>query len=130
MQYDKVPSGDWGAAHLVIVDLASTSRRVIAETPDGASAFYSPRWSPDGTRVVVQLETYPDASESVISSSVITVADATAQSPQSTVALTDPAMFAGHPDWSPTGDLIVFDTYDLLRVPKYRSALQPVPDLL
>ena len=110
VQGDGVPD-NWGAASIVVFDLASKTRRTLAVTAGGTAAFYSPRWSRDGSQVVAQYETYPDATESTISSSEIVMVPADGSAPPR--SLTDPAMFAGHPDWSPTEDLIVFDTYDL-----------------
>jgi Tol biopolymer transport system component len=111
VQGDGVDGRTWGPASIVVMNLATKERRTLAVTADGTAAYYSPRWSRDGTRIVAQYETYPDAEESEISSSEVVVMPADGSS--APVGLTTPALFAGHPDWSPTEDLIVFDSYDL-----------------
>ncbi|CAN5231381.1 hypothetical protein BH11ACT3_BH11ACT3_25700 [soil metagenome] len=105
------PADHWGPASIVTLELNTGTRQVVAATADGKAAFYNPRWSPDGTQIVAQYETYPDIEESDILSSEIVVVPSDGSAPPT--SLTDPTMFAGHPDWSWKNNLIVFDTYDL-----------------
>ena len=74
-RFDIADDGDWGASHLVVVDLATGKQTIIASTADGTASFYSATWSPDGSNVAAQLETYPDASQSTIAGSAIVVVD-------------------------------------------------------
>lgn len=112
-QYDEAENGDWGPSHLVTVDLATGERTVLASTPDGSTAFYLPTWSPDGTRVAVHLESYPDATESEITGSVVVVYDTDPTTADAGVAITPPELFAGYAKWHPTQDRILFASWDL-----------------
>lgn len=112
-RYDIDDSGTWSSSHLVIVDLATVDQSVVASTADGSTSFYSGSWSPDGTRIAAQLETYPDDEQEEITSSVIVVVDVDPATPDAPVAVTDPALFAGYPRWHPTDDLVLFASWDL-----------------
>ncbi|WP_158437751.1 TolB family protein [Naasia lichenicola] len=105
-------TGDvWGKVRIEVVDLDSRDRRTLVETADGLSAYYTPRWSPDGTRVIAQHETYSEAEDLEIVSSEIVVMPSDGSAPPT--PLTDASLFAGHADWSPDGSTIVFDSFDL-----------------
>jgi Tol biopolymer transport system component len=98
-----------------IVDLATGERQTVIETSDETRTFRYPRWSPDGRMVAFQMETYPDGTQTIgtQTASVIAVADISGGADQTARELTAESMWAGYPDWSPTGDRIVFSTYDL-----------------
>ncbi len=96
-----------------VVDVATGTRRVVYEGP-AATVLDYPRWSPDGTSIVFESTTFPDANLPVgaATGSIISVVDAVKPGVKPRV-LTKPDQFATYPDWNPTGDLIVFSTYDL-----------------
>jgi Tol biopolymer transport system component len=68
---------------------------------------YNPHWSPDGSRLTYWRDPYENGQPTGTSVFVIN-ADGTNEQ-----QLSDPAMFAGSPDWSPDGKWIVFSTYPL-----------------
>jgi Tol biopolymer transport system component len=104
-RYDIRASGDWGIAAIEVVDVATGARRVVAETADGRSAYYEPRWSPDGRQIVLTVETYPDESQASIESSYLAKLAADGSGEPS--RLTPEGIFAREPDWAPA-DRIVF----------------------
>lgn len=112
-RYDIADTGDWGPSHLVSVDRATGVQQILASTIDGATAFYSASWSPDGSHVAAQLESYPDATESEIAGSVIVIVDTDLATAKLLAPITDPALFAGYPRWHPTDAKILFASWDL-----------------
>ena len=106
-RYDIRTSGDWGPAAIEVVDVASGARRVVAETADGRTAYYDVRWSPDGRRVVLTVETYPDEAQASIESSFLATVAVDDAGPNEPVRITPDGTFAREPDWSPA-DRIVF----------------------
>ena len=81
-------------------------------TPPHADATSWFSWSPDGRSLVVDVSTYPSLTDSTVTGSAIAVVDITTPKPKARY-LTPFNMFAAYPDWSPSGDRIVFTTYDL-----------------
>jgi Tol biopolymer transport system component len=71
-----------------------------------------PSWSADGRFLVYEESRFTDDRPS---SSALVV---TALGGRDSRRLTDPAMFASYPDWSPTDDRIAFITYDLGAFPE------------
>jgi Tol biopolymer transport system component len=112
-RFDIADGGDWGPSHLVVVDLATGEQTIIASTADGTTSFYSATWSPDGSYVAAQLETYPDASQSTTTGSEIVLVDTDPATADAPTPITDPALFAGYPRWHPTDDRILFASWDL-----------------
>jgi Tol biopolymer transport system component len=112
--YDE-ENGRWVRTAIQVVDLATGQRETVLETSDETRTFRYPRWSPDGRTVVFQMETYPDGTQTIgtQTSSVIAAVDISGGADQTPRELTAASMWAGYPDWSPTGDRIVFSTYDL-----------------
>ena len=99
-----------GPVSVVVMDLASGVRRTLAAT-DGTAVYYGPRWSPDGTQLVAEYETFTDRTQNEnLSSGVVLIPADGSSAP---TALTPPELFAGHPDWSWTENLIVFGSSDL-----------------
>jgi Tol biopolymer transport system component len=112
--YDE-EGGRWVHTAIVVVDVSTGEWHTVIETFDETRAFRYPRWSPDGSTVVFQMETYPDGTQTIgtQTSSVIAVATISGGANQTPQELTAASMWAGYPDWSPSGDRIVFSTYDL-----------------
>jgi dipeptidyl aminopeptidase/acylaminoacyl peptidase len=69
-----------------------------------------PRWSPDGRRIVVEMQRWSDTSSNAdLTGTAIGVANLDHATPTWN-QLTDWTMWATYPDWHPTQDLIVFAT--------------------
>jgi hypothetical protein len=106
------------SCHLEVIDVVSLERRVVLDgepTADGAwQCAAHPRWSPDGSRIVVTLDDWQlQDAEWVSMGRAIAIIDATGPASQEPLVLTDPALQATHPDWHPSDELIVFGTNDL-----------------
>ena len=96
------PSGD----SIRIQDLRNGKQRVIAHS-SFPQLLDLPRWSPNGTQLVVQIDRFAsDGTETGSRIATIDVRDGRV------TPLTPFLRFAFHPDWSSCGDLIVFSTYD------------------
>ena len=81
--------------------------QITSNTDPPCDREYMPHWSPDGTQLTYWRDPYENGQPTGTAVFVIN-ADGTDER-----RLTDPAMFAGFPDWSPDGEWIVFDTYPL-----------------
>lgn len=110
LRYDYLGDGVWGESAIEIVDVASGDRRVVARTPDGATALYGPRWSPDGAHLVATLETYEDASAAVFRSSELILVAADGVDPGTFALIDTDGMDAFTPDRHPTDERILFAT--------------------
>jgi Tol biopolymer transport system component len=98
------PSGD----SIRVVDLHTRKVRVVVRSQFPQLADLA-RWSPDGKQLVIQRDRFAsDGSETGCRIEIVRVSDGRVR------PLTPFAQFAFHPDWSSKGDLIEFDTYDLL----------------
>jgi Tol biopolymer transport system component len=109
VRHDIREEGTWGRSAIELLDVSTGARRTVAETADGTTAFYGPRWSPDGGALAVTVETYPDEDQlAALRSRVATVA---LDGPDAgrVVPLTPSDLFAAEPDWRP-GARIVFAT--------------------
>ncbi len=73
-RYDLDPDGTWGPSEIQILDVATGELSTVAATADGLSAYYAPRWSPDGEQLVFVVEKYPDATQTSRTESYIAVA--------------------------------------------------------
>ena len=105
---------DYDRVAIDVIDLTTDVTRVATVSPVADSEYVEyvePRWSPDGTRLVFTVMTYPvpPTDENILGSSIAVVATdgSAADAPR---ILADPAMFGSHPDWSPDGEHIVFGT--------------------
>ena len=89
-------------------DLASGEvKQITSNTDPPCDREYFPHWSPDGTQLTYWRDPYEGGEPTGTAFYVIDADGANEQQ------LTDPAMFAGEPDWSPDGEWLVFDTYPL-----------------
>jgi Tol biopolymer transport system component len=111
-RYDIAPDGTWGRSAVEVLDVASGERRVVTETIDGTSAVYTPRWSPDGSAIVFVIESYPDATQQSITSSVLATIPTDGSSTYPTV-LTTTDVVASTPDWGPDGRIAFTRSDDL-----------------
>jgi dipeptidyl aminopeptidase/acylaminoacyl peptidase len=102
-RYDIRDTGDWGQSAIEVIDVASGERRVVAETADGLSAYYTPRWSADGRSIAFTIETYPDEAELHIESSQIAVVAAAGGAP---TILSAQHRAATQPEWSPSERIV------------------------
>lgn len=107
IRYD-VDGEAWGPSALEIVDLTNRDRRTIAETEDGRSAWYHPRWSTDGTAIVVAVETYTDAEQGTITGLALGVIDIDQPLPATLTFITPPDVVARDPDWGGASGRISF----------------------
>ncbi len=106
VRYDRAPGGTWGPSAVEILDLVSGDVWVVAQTDDGSSVFYNPRWSPAGDQLVVGLETYTDATETTNLSARLAVLGVHPDAVPRLITPTD--LEARYPDWHPIDDRIVF----------------------
>lgn len=102
------PFSDAGPADCsLFVGVIATGEVQRLTDNDGCDREYFPRWSPDGARLTYHRELYGD--DGSVTTAVYSIAaDGTDER-----RLTDPALVAGAPDWSPDGRWIVFSTYPL-----------------
>ena len=106
-RYDYLGDGRWGPAAIEVLD---GERRIVASTADGTTAFYNPRWSADGTQIVVGLETYTDDTQTTLVSSVIAIIAVDGSDGGVPRVVTPPGLDAWEPDWHPGDDRILFRT--------------------
>jgi Tol biopolymer transport system component len=94
---------------LALLDVA-TKKVSTVFVAQGSDAIDWPRWSPDGTHLVVELQHWSNSgSTGEMTASAIAVVDLTAADP-APMAITDWDSWATYPDWNPKDDLIVFST--------------------
>lgn len=123
---DPDPSTLSAGTTIEVMDLATGERRAVLESlAQGRKApefLFWPRWSPDGSSIVLCLNRTDDAQATVLASA-IAVIDAEGPPTQTATVLTDWDMFATHPDWDPTEDSIVFTTHDYGHFQDYTGAV-------
>jgi Tol biopolymer transport system component len=105
IRYETRDDLHWGPSGIDLLDMASGQRRVVAETADGTSAFYDPRWSPDGRSIVATLERYTDAQQGTVIGSTIVVVETVGSDLAIPTAITPPDLPAAQPAWGPDGTI-------------------------
>ena len=103
----KANGGPNGLPTLVTVDPDGGNSRTIIEG-DPVESYYTPRWSPDGKHLVVEIDKFASArvDETEVTAQTIAVVGATNKGRVRT--LLPWTSRAAYPDWSPSGGLIVF----------------------
>jgi len=98
------PSGD----SIRVIDLRSRKVRIVVRSTFPTLVDLA-RWSPDGRRFVVERDRFSsNGTETGCRIEIVQRSDGKVR------PLTPYSRFGFHPDWSSTGNLITFDTYDLL----------------
>ena len=102
-----LPAGPPEKDELAILDLASGKFKEISQTRS-KELVDSPRWSPDGSRLVVQVEQFDEqGAETGAAIGVVLTAGGVP------TTITPFSAFGTSPDWSPKNDRIVFVTNDV-----------------
>ena len=96
-----------------VVDATTGAIKTSIPAPSELDGPITPRWAPDGRRLAVESDRFEIKSGTrQLVDSAIGVIDLTASSP-SIHLITAPGTMAAYPDWSPSGDLIVFQAGNL-----------------
>ena len=109
--YDANPAPSAGppsADSIRVIDLESRKVTVVIRSRFPRLVDLA-RWSPDGARLVVERDRFSsDGNEDGSRIEVVRIRDGQAR------PVTSFSRFAFHPDWAAQGNLLTFDTYDLL----------------
>jgi lysophospholipase L1-like esterase len=97
-----------GPSAVAVLDLATMKRTDLATLEWPEFIDNPPSWSPDGGSIAFDILTW-DPTDSFVTGQLVATVPAQGGEVQ---RLTDPAMFGAHPDWSPDGTRLVFNTYD------------------
>jgi TolB protein len=102
------PAGPPSQSAIRVIDLRSQKIRTVVRSSFPRLVDLA-RWSPDGQRLVIERDRFSsDGSETGCRIEIVRVRDGHSR------PITPYSRFGFHPDWSAKGDLITFDTYDLL----------------
>jgi WD40 repeat protein len=101
-------AGSFTRTALVVLDIATGATTELYATT--AATLGRPSWSPDGKRIVVEVDRYsgtPEVTGLVSTVIGVVTVDGTDHTPKE---ITKPSLLAGFPTWHSTADLIVFRT--------------------
>lgn len=110
---------------IAVIDLATGSRRTVLEADDRVQVAF-PRWSPDGSRLVLQSARYREGASSpndLVRSTVVVISSD--GSKDQTPTEISKGLNAAKPDWGWRNNQIVFSTND----PDYPSSTSAVTAL-
>lgn len=97
-----------GVAEVSVLDLATRARTTLEKFKYPHEAGGPITWSPDGATLAFAPDTWDPTDTFIAESTIATMPAAGGK----VTRLTEPILFGAHPDWSPDGSLIVFNTYD------------------
>ncbi|MEO5884842.1 MAG: hypothetical protein ABIQ58_04935, partial [Candidatus Limnocylindrales bacterium] len=100
--------GGKGITTVAVLDLATMQKTELVRLTGPEFIDNPPSWSPDGTMIAFDIITW-DPTDTFVQQQVVATVPSTGGE---VTRLTDPAMFASHPDWSRDGTLLVFNTHD------------------
>ena len=101
-------NGDHELQAIHVLDVESGEESLIIPGAPGEGPI-RPRWSPDGTKLVVEIEQYSDDGEYLASD--LGLIDLNAQTPVLS-ALTTGEPLAGYPDWDANSNAILFQAHN------------------
>lgn len=99
---------DGGFGEVSLLDLAALQRTSLSTFKYPHEPGGPITWSPDGRTLAFAPDTW-DPTDAFIAESYVATLPAAGGKP---TRLTEPTLFGAHPDWSPDGSRIVFNTYD------------------
>src|SRR4051794_27620463 len=100
--------GRTARSRILRLDLASGATSTLATFTRGTDAAFSPRWSPDGGRLVFELDRFVDAKTSTTTVTGSRIGTVRADGAGGVRYLTPFTSLAGTPDWNPRRNVIVY----------------------
>ena len=131
--YDSFNARNGNAAdnELRIIDLATRKVTTVVRSSSGSVGISTPRWAPDGHRLVVSVTRWVTAKlgDDRVLGNALAVIDLDAARPSLRI-ITPFATFSDYPDWHPSKDVIVFvrgarDPYRFLGRPSNLFTIHP-----
>jgi Tol biopolymer transport system component len=95
-------------SRILRLDLASGATRTLATFTGGKDAAFSPRWSPDGRRLVFELTRFVDSKTSTTTVTGSRIGTVRADGTGGLRYLTPFKALAGAPDWNSRRNIIVY----------------------
>jgi Tol biopolymer transport system component len=114
VRYDIAADGvTAGPTAIEVIDVGTGDTRAVTATRDGRTSFASPRWSPDGRSILLEIDRYSSARQDVMTGSAIAVVKVDGGGSAEPRLITRYEDFGSHPDWSADSRRIVFGSYDV-----------------